>query len=160
MTPELAAKRLQLLKEAVPGISRVLVLSYLVDPIAPLQVKAMKEAAQSLGVTLLVHDIQSADDLPAAFDAGVGEGADGLIVTAESIFVVHRAEVGQTRGPPQIAGDVQLLPTWVREGGGLMAYSVAGFDAQRACRRLRGQDLDGGRSLPIFPSNSRPNSSW
>jgi putative ABC transport system substrate-binding protein len=55
--PELAAKRLQLLTEAVPGISRVLVLSYLVDPIAPLQVKAMKEAAQSLGVTLLVHDI-------------------------------------------------------------------------------------------------------
>jgi putative ABC transport system substrate-binding protein len=45
----------------------VLVLTYF-DPIAPLQVKAMKEAAQSLGVTLLVHDIQTADDLPAAFD--------------------------------------------------------------------------------------------
>jgi hypothetical protein len=51
----------------VPTISRVLVLTYF-DPIAPLQVKAMKEAAQSLGVTLLVHDIQTADDLPAAFD--------------------------------------------------------------------------------------------
>jgi len=35
MVPELATKRLQLLKEAVPAISRVLVLSYLVDPIAP-----------------------------------------------------------------------------------------------------------------------------
>ncbi len=58
MTPELAAKRLQLLKDAVPGISRVLVLTYLTDPIAPLQVKAMKEAAPSLGVTLLVHDIR------------------------------------------------------------------------------------------------------
>jgi len=43
MIPELAAKRLQLLKEAVPGISRVMVLTYLVDPIAPLQVKAMTE---------------------------------------------------------------------------------------------------------------------
>src|SRR5450830_262233 len=40
--PELAAKRLGLLKEAVPGIARVLVLSYLADPIAPLQVKALK----------------------------------------------------------------------------------------------------------------------
>ena len=39
MVPELAAKRLELLKEAVPGISRVLVLSYLVDPIATVQVK-------------------------------------------------------------------------------------------------------------------------
>ena len=58
MIPELATKRLELLKDAVPGISRVLVLTYLVDPIAPLQVKAMKEAAPSLGITLQVHDIR------------------------------------------------------------------------------------------------------
>ena len=45
MVPELAAKRLGLLKEAVPRLSRVLVLSYLADPIAPLQVTALKEAA-------------------------------------------------------------------------------------------------------------------
>jgi putative tryptophan/tyrosine transport system substrate-binding protein len=48
MTSGLAAKRLEVLKEAVPAISRVLVLSYLVDPIAPLQVKALKEAAPYL----------------------------------------------------------------------------------------------------------------
>ena len=70
MISELAAKRLELLKEAVPGISRVLVLSYLADPIAPLQVKALKKAARSLGVTLQIQDIRTADDLPAAFDAG------------------------------------------------------------------------------------------
>jgi putative ABC transport system substrate-binding protein len=130
MIPELAAKRLQLLKEAVPGISRVLVRTYLTDPIAPLQVKAMKEAAQSLGVTLLVHDIQSADDLPAAFDAGVGEGADSLIVTAETIFLIHRAEVGQLAARHKLPA-MYAAPTWVRDGGGLMAYSVAGFDVQR-----------------------------
>ena len=130
MIPELAAKRLQLLKEAVPGISRVLVLSYLVDPIAPLQVKAMKEAAQSLGITLLVHDILTADDLPAAFDAGVGEGADSLIVTAESIFLIHRAEVGELAARHKLPA-MYATPTWVRDGSGLMAYSVAGFDVQR-----------------------------
>jgi putative tryptophan/tyrosine transport system substrate-binding protein len=54
MVPEVAAKRLGLLKEAIPGISRVLVLTYLADPIAPLQVKALEEAAPSLGVTLQV----------------------------------------------------------------------------------------------------------
>jgi putative ABC transport system substrate-binding protein len=68
MTSGLAAKRLELLKEAVHGISRVLVLSYLVDPISPLQVQALKEAAPSLGVTLQIHDIHAADDLPAAFE--------------------------------------------------------------------------------------------
>jgi ABC-type uncharacterized transport system substrate-binding protein len=93
MASGLAAKRLELLKEAVPGISQVLVLTYLVDPIAPLQVKALKEAAPSLGVTLQIQEIQTADDLPAAFDDGVREHAEGLIVTAESIFLVQRARV-------------------------------------------------------------------
>src|SRR6201984_1266597 len=95
MFPEIATKRLQLLKEAVPAISRVLVLSYLAAPIAPLQVKAMQQAAGSLGVTLQIHDIQTADDLPAAFDAGAKERAEGLLVTAESIFVVQRARVSE-----------------------------------------------------------------
>src|SRR4030095_15547327 len=57
MTSGLAAKRLELLKEAVPQISRVLVLSYLVDPVVPLQVKALQEAAPSLGITLLLREI-------------------------------------------------------------------------------------------------------
>ena len=47
MASDVAALRLALLKEAVPAISRVLVLST-VDPIAPLQVKALQEAARSL----------------------------------------------------------------------------------------------------------------
>ena len=70
---ELAAKRLGLLKDAVPSISRVLVLSYLADPIAPLQVEALKAVAPSLGVTLQIQDIKTADDIPAAFDAGARE---------------------------------------------------------------------------------------
>src|SRR6201993_3158071 len=93
MHTELAAKRLELLKEAVPGISRVLVLTYLVDPIAPLQVKSLKEVAPSLGVSLLVHDIRTAEDLPAAFDAGAKERDDGLLTTAESIFRSQRSRV-------------------------------------------------------------------
>ena len=70
MASGLAAKRLELLKEAVPGILRVLVLSYLVDPIAPPQVEELERAARSLGVKLMVQAVQTVDDLPAAFDAG------------------------------------------------------------------------------------------
>ena len=123
MVPEVATKRLELLKEAVPGISRVLVLSYLADPIAPLQVKAMQQAAGSLGVTLQIYDIRTADDLPAAFDAGAKEGAEGLLATAESIFVVQRARVSE------LAARYRLLAMYpytiqVAEAGGLMAYDV------------------------------------
>jgi putative ABC transport system substrate-binding protein len=129
MVPELAAKRLELLKEAVPRISRVLVLSYLADPIAPLQVKALKEAARSLGVTLQVRDIQTADDLPAAFDAGAKEGAEGLLTTAESIFIAHRERVSELaayhRFPAMYPYSIQVV-----EAGGLMAYDANYPDLQ------------------------------
>ena len=95
MASEVAAKRLELLKEAVPGISRVLVLSYLADPIAPLQVKSLEKAASALGVTLQIHDIRTADDFPVAFEDGAKEHAEGLLTTAESIFVAQRARVSE-----------------------------------------------------------------
>jgi putative ABC transport system substrate-binding protein len=93
MSSGLAAKRLELLKEAVPRVSRVLVLAYLVDPIAPPQVKELETAARALGVKLLVQDIRTADDLPAAFEAGARERAEGVLTPAESIFFVQRARV-------------------------------------------------------------------
>jgi putative tryptophan/tyrosine transport system substrate-binding protein len=64
-------------KGAVPRISRVLVLSYLADPKAAPQVNGLERAAGSLGVKLLLRDIRSADDLPAAFDAGARDGIGG-----------------------------------------------------------------------------------
>jgi len=130
MVTDLAAKRLELLKEAVPGISRVLVLTYLVDPIAPLQVKALNKAASSLGVTLQIQDIKSAEDLSAAFDAGVREGVEGLITTAESIFIVQRARISELaarhRLPSMFPYSIQ-----VTDAGGLMAYDADYRELQR-----------------------------
>ena len=120
MASGIAAKRLGLLKEAVPRISRVLVLSYLVDPIAAPQVKELERAAQSLGVKLLVRDIQTADDLPAAFDAGAREGAEGVLATAESIFVAERTRVVRLAAQHRLPGMYPYRD--VVDAGGLMAY--------------------------------------
>jgi putative ABC transport system substrate-binding protein len=158
MVPELAAKRLELLKDAVPGISRVLVLTYLVDPIAPLQVKTMKEAAQSLGVTLLVHDIQTADDIPAAFDAAIKEGADGLIVTAESIFVTYRARVSELAAQHRLPAMYPYVIQLDAGAGGLIAYDVVSPDLHRRAAGYVDRILKG--SPPIFPFNSQANSNW
>jgi putative tryptophan/tyrosine transport system substrate-binding protein len=130
MTSGLAAKRLELLKEVVPGISRVLVLSYLVDPIAPLQVKALKEAAPSLGVTLQIRDIRSADDLPAAFDAGAREHAEGLLTTTESIFRVQRARVTELAARHRLPA-IYAYSSFVTDAGGLMAYDIIEPDLHR-----------------------------
>jgi putative ABC transport system substrate-binding protein len=120
MASGLAAKRLALLKEAVPRISRVLVLSYFVDPIAAPQVEELERAARSLGVKLVVRDIRTADDLPVAFDAGAREHADGVLTTAESIFFVQREQVVHLAAQHRLPG---LYPyRGMVTSGGLMTY--------------------------------------
>ena len=117
-----AAKKLSLLKDAVPGLSRVLVLSYLVDPIAPPQIKELQNAANSPGVKLLVHDIRNAGDLAAAFDAGVREGAQGVLTTLESIFAAERKRVVELAAQYGLPG--LYHSRLVVEAGGLMAYGL------------------------------------
>ena len=150
MVPELATKRLELLKEAVPAISRVLVLSYLADPIAPLQVKALQQAAPSLGVTLQIHDIQTADDLPAAFDAGTRERAEGLLTTAESIFVAQRAQVSELAARHRLPA-MYPYSIHVTDAGGLMSYDVDYPDLERRAATYVDRILKGAKpsDLPV-----------
>jgi putative ABC transport system substrate-binding protein len=120
MAPGLAAKRLELLKTTVPRLSRVLVLSYLIDPIAPPQVKELELAAQFLGVKLLVQAVGTADDLPAAFEAGAKAHAEGLLTTAESIFPAQRRRVVELAARHRLPA---LYPYRAMvDAGGLMAY--------------------------------------
>ena len=120
MATGVSAKRLELLKDAVPQISRLLVLSYPADPIAAPQVKELESAAGLLGVKLLLRDIQSADDLPATFEAGTREGADGVLTTFESIFIVQRERVIELAAQYKLPG---MYPYRLMvEAGGLMAY--------------------------------------
>jgi putative ABC transport system substrate-binding protein len=150
MLPEVAVKRLGLLKDAVPAISRVLVLSYLADPVAGLQVKAMKDAAPSLGVTLQIHDIRSGDDLPAAFDVGASERAEGLLTTAESIFFVHRAQVTHLAARYRLPA-IYPFSMAVDEAGGLMSYDVDRPDLYRRAAMYVDSMLKGAKpsELPV-----------
>src|SRR5262245_42023483 len=145
----LSAKRLGLLKEIVPRLSRVLVLSYPEDPIAAPQVKELESAAHSLGVKLLVRDIGTADDLPAAFDTGARGGAKGVLTTAESIFVVQRNRVVQLAAQHKLPA---LYPyRAVVDAGGLMAYESHTSDLQRRAATYVDRILKGAKpaDLPV-----------
>jgi putative ABC transport system substrate-binding protein len=108
----------------------VLVLTVFVDPIAPLQVKALKEVAPSLGVSLLVHDIRTAEDLPAAFDAGGKERADGLLTTAESIFRAQRAQVTALAARHRLPA-IYPYSAFLTDADGLMGYAIHDDDMFR-----------------------------
>jgi putative ABC transport system substrate-binding protein len=155
MTSELAPKRLELLKDAAPSMSRVLVLSYLIDPIAPLQVKTLEAAAPSLGVKLQIQEIRRGDDLPAAFDAAAQEGPEGLLVTAESVFNVNRKRVTELAARYKLPA-IYPWSVMVTDAGGLMAYDANEPDLQRHAANYVDRILKGAKpsDLPIHqPTN-------
>jgi putative ABC transport system substrate-binding protein len=130
MGSELPAKHLEILKEAVPHVSTVLVLTYLADPISVLQVEALKKAAPSLGTQLLFHDIRTADDIPAAFDAGVRAHADSLLVTSASIFGVARARITELAARYRLPA-IYPLSLHVTDADGFLAYQYDEPDLHR-----------------------------
>ena len=93
-TPELMAKRVQLLKEVVPTASRVAVLR-LAGGMQDLVVKDMGAAARQLGVQLQVIEVQRAEDFPAAFDAAVRGYAQAVMSTQGPLFVQNNVQLAQ-----------------------------------------------------------------
>jgi putative tryptophan/tyrosine transport system substrate-binding protein len=89
----LIGKRLELLKDAVPGMSR---LGVLVDPNDPSDVTTLKvlpAVARGLGLELRVIEVRSAADFETAFATATREGAQGLYVSQNPFFFARRAEI-------------------------------------------------------------------
>jgi putative tryptophan/tyrosine transport system substrate-binding protein len=112
-------------------------------------VKGLESAAHSLGVKVLVRDIRTADDLPAAFDTGARGGAEGVLTTAESIFVVQRNRVVQLAAQHKLPA---LYPyRAVVDAGGLMAYESAMPDLLARTAAYVDRNLKGAKpaDLPV-----------
>jgi putative tryptophan/tyrosine transport system substrate-binding protein len=110
----------------------------------------LQDAARSQGVTLQIRDIRSGDDLPAAFDAGVKERAQGLLTTAESIFFVHRARLTELAARHRLPA-IYPFSTAAEEAGGLMAYDVNRDDLYRRSATYVDRMLKGAKpsELPV-----------
>jgi putative tryptophan/tyrosine transport system substrate-binding protein len=93
--PELLrGKQLELLKEAVPGISRVAVLWDSSVNTADLW-RAIQEAARSLAVQIRRLDMADVDGLEDAFRAPLGTGAEALLIMESPLFTLHRARIAE-----------------------------------------------------------------
>ena len=120
MATDLSAKRLELLKEAVPTLSHVAVLWNAADPGMVLRFREIETAARVLGVTLQSHEVRNPQDFAQAFTAITQKRPDALFVVAEVLTLAHRCQVldfaAQHRLPAMYEFGV-----FAREGG-LMAY--------------------------------------
>jgi len=80
---ELTGKRIELLKELVPSVSRVALLHNMGNPAVPPEWEETKTAARSLGLQAELLDVRSRDDLDRAFELAVRQHVDALLIGAE-----------------------------------------------------------------------------
>jgi putative tryptophan/tyrosine transport system substrate-binding protein len=94
MTVDLSGKRLELLKEAVPNLSRVALLVDPTDPFRARTIKSNQDAAQALGISLWPAEIPKPDDIEPVFAKIAQDRADGIVRGAGSMLFNERARIG------------------------------------------------------------------
>ena len=94
MAIDLSGKRLSLLKEAVPNLLRVALLTDATDPFRERTIKANLASAQTLGISLWPVLISKPDDIEPVFDKIVQDHADGIVFGTGSMMFNERARIG------------------------------------------------------------------
>jgi putative tryptophan/tyrosine transport system substrate-binding protein len=88
---ELSGKRLELLKEAIPGVTRVAVLSNPTNPDTKFSVKGVEVAAQAPGIQLRLFEVRDATGFEGAFRAMASGRTQALMVLTDPMFRVTEA---------------------------------------------------------------------
>jgi ABC-type uncharacterized transport system substrate-binding protein len=129
LTPELAPKRLELLKEAVPTLARVAVLWNAANPVKVLDWHETQAAASALGLQLQSLEVRGPPDFDGAFDAATRDRADALVVLPDGLINSHRKQILDFAMASRLPG---MYP--YREfvdAGGLMSYAPSYVDLFR-----------------------------
>jgi putative ABC transport system substrate-binding protein len=149
---ELGAKQLELLKEAVPGASRVAVLGNPANPSTELRLRALQAAARALGVMLLSLDVRTPSEHVNAFAVMAQMHADALI---DILGGADRSNSATTGRVLQLTMKHRLPAMYQSEDfvaeGGLMSYGPSLVDAFRQAATYVDKILKGAKpaDLPI-----------
>jgi putative tryptophan/tyrosine transport system substrate-binding protein len=149
LAPELSGKRLELLKEAVPGLSRVAVLWQGGHAGALLALHETEAAGRVLGVQLQSLEVRGPHDFERAFAAAAREGAQALLVLASAFFAAERSRVAALATESRLPA---MFP-WREdaEAGGLMSYGPSLPDLYRRAATYVDKILKGAKpaDLPV-----------
>ena len=147
--PEVAAKRLQLLKLAVPTMSRVAFLFNPDNPSVTTYPDEWKAAAAALGVEMLSVAVRSSDELDSAFAAMMRERPDAFTMTADFLHQLHIGWIIDFLARNRLPGMYQVRENVV--AGGLMSYGASFPDLSRGAASYVHKILQGTRpaDLPV-----------
>jgi ABC-type uncharacterized transport system substrate-binding protein len=146
---ELEGKRLQLLKEVVPELSRAAILFNRTNHYMPLSLQSAQRGAQTLKVTLAMYQVDDTASLDAAFVTLTRDRPDGLMVPSDTFLVSQRSRIAQFAIENKLPS-VYSFRKHV-EAGGLIAYTPNYDDLFRRAASYVGKILKGAKpgELPI-----------
>ena len=148
-TSVLLAKRVEILREAVPGIKRVGLVHNMSNQVAPRQWEELKAAAPILKIEPLLFDLRSPDDLPRVFEAAVAQRASAIVVGNDTAIITKLAQF------VELAARHRLPATYLArqfvDAGGLMMYGVNYPDLYRRAATFVDKIFKGAKpaELPI-----------
>jgi putative ABC transport system substrate-binding protein len=120
---ELTAKRLELLKEAAPRVTRVAVLWNPTQPGQAIAWQQTQQAAQTLGLVLFSAEVRRPEDFAPAFTAIVVERAEALLVLPDPLTTFHRQQTADFAVKQRLPS-MYAASYWV-EAGGLLSYGTS-----------------------------------
>jgi putative ABC transport system substrate-binding protein len=149
MAPDLAGKRLELLKEVAPGLSRVAVLWNAANPYSALVFKETERAAETLKIKVQSLELRSPDDLDGALEAAMRQNVSGLITVEDPLTISCRQQVAEFATKNRLPA-IYGLREFV-DAGGLIAYGAHIADLYRRAAGYVDKILKGAKpaDLPI-----------
>src|SRR5262245_42732852 len=150
ITPELAGKRLELLKEAFPQISRVAIIWHgLSNPSTASILKESGAAATALGLSILSVELRSAADLDGAFTAISQQRAGGIVVVQDGFTNSQRTRIIALVTKSRQPGIYESLH-WA-DAGGLIAYGPVDSELYRRSAHFVDKIIKGAKpaDLPV-----------
>jgi ABC-type uncharacterized transport system substrate-binding protein len=145
----LNGKRLELLKETAPKITRIGVLSNPANPTQPLEWKEIQAAAQGLALKLQSLGVRSAEDFDGVFKAALEDHTQALINLPEALLVTHLKRIVEFAAKNKLPA-MYSSPEFV-QAGGLMSYSPIITDLWRRAATYVDKILKGAKpaDLPV-----------
>jgi putative ABC transport system substrate-binding protein len=144
---QLGEKRLELLKTAMPAVSRVSILGHPTRSLP--EYRAAEAAASALGVRLKLLGVQSAEDLESAFELATRERAEAVIVAGTNVTIARLPWIAERALASQLPA-VSERREFV-QAGGLMAYGPNFLDMLRRAAYYVDRILRGAKpaDLPV-----------
>ena len=121
---ELTGKRLELLKEAVPSLKSVIILTHSPNAVNALALKEAQIAARKLGLEARLVEVRDADQLEPAFTTMARERTGGVVLVPSFFFVTHRSQVAELA----IKSRLPVLSWTDALSGALISYGPSSFD--------------------------------